>query len=78
MYEQYIRRDIACLKRYSVDGMDASLTAYDPSRARSSFEEMLSDVAEKNYYMIDTYKNSDRITGEYKSITYSAYDNEVS
>lgn len=74
MYEAYLTRDIAKLKCLSVNYTSTDLRVFDPSNARTSFKALWDAVAATNVYLIDIYKSSDRVSGAYKGISYSAYD----
>lgn len=78
MYEFYLEKDIAKLKTYNVNYTATNLKVFDPSNARSTFQSLYDGVVEKNRLLLDQYRNTDRLTGAYKSINYSAYNEEES
>ena len=59
MCEQYMSRDFAHL---------------DPSNARKTFLTMYESVKARNDYLLDVYKNSDRLTGRYSQIDFDSMD----
>jgi len=77
MYEQYMERDIATLKTLNVNFTGTELRVFDPSNARKTFLTMYEAVKERNAYLLDVYKNSDRLTGKYSSIDFSSLDFDV-
>lgn len=74
MYEYYLGRDISYLKLLDVNYTSSDLQVYDPSNARRTFMEMYDDVCEKNRRLLDRYKNTDRLTGQLKTINFDLYD----
>lgn len=74
MYEFYLEKDIAKLKTYNVNYTDTELKVFDPSNARSTFREIYNDVVTRNEHLLDQYRNTDRLTGAFKTIDYAAYD----
>ena len=78
MYERYLFKDIAKLKTWSVNYTAKELTVFSPSEARNSFNTMYENVCARNELLLDTYRNTDRLTGEFKGIDYSSYDEEES
>lgn len=74
MYEFYLDKDIAKLKTLSVNYTSPNLRVFDPSNARTSFRALYGDVCEQNAVLLDTYRNTDRITGAFKGIDYASYD----
>lgn len=76
MYEMYIDRDIAKLKCLSVNYTSTDLRVFDPSNARKTFAELYRMVCEQNARLLDAYRNTNRLTGEYVGINYSAYSEE--
>lgn len=78
MYEFYLAKDIAKLKTYNVNYTATNLKVFDPSNARSTFQSLYDGVVAKNQLLLDQYRNTDRLTGAYKTIDYGAYDEEES
>lgn len=76
MYEFYLEKDIAKLKTYNVNYTSTNLKVFDPSNARSTFQSLYDGVVAKNQLLLDQYRNTDRLTGAYKTIDYAAYDDE--
>lgn len=76
MYEYYLEKDIAKLKTYTVNYTHVDLKVFDPSNARSSFMEMYNSVKAQNEKLLDTYRNTDRLTGAFKAIDFSSYSEE--
>lgn len=74
MYEQYLERDIAYIKTLDVNYTPSALKVFDPSNARSTYLALYKMVHDENERLIDTYKNTDRNTGEMKSLDFSLYD----
>lgn len=77
MYEQYMERDIATLKTLNVNFTGTELRVFDPSNARKTFLTMYEEVRARNAYLLDMYKNTDRLTGFYTSIDFSSLDFDV-
>lgn len=76
MYQQYLERDIAKLKRWNVDYTPTELRVFDPSNARSTFMSMFEYVCTQNEQLMDDYRSKDRETGQYLSIDFAAYDED--
>lgn len=76
MYEFYLAKDIAKLKTYNVNYTATNLRVFDPSNARSTFQSLYDGVVAKNQLLLDQYRNTDRLTGAYKTIDYGSYDDE--
>lgn len=76
MYERYMFRDISKLKTREMNFTSAELKVFDPSNARSTFMSMYNNVCAQNAALLDTYKNTDRLTGEFKGISVVEYDSE--
>lgn len=76
MYEFYLAKDIARLKTYSVNYTSSDLKVFDPSNARTTFQALYDGVVAKNVLLLDQYRNTNRLTGAYKTIDYAAYDDE--
>lgn len=77
MYEQYMARDIAHLKTLNVNFTGTELRVFDPSNARKTFLTMYESVKAQNDYLLDVYKNSDRLTGRYSQIDFGSFDWDV-
>ena len=77
MCEQYMSRDIAHLKTLNVNFTGTELRVFDPSNARKTFLTMYESVKSRNDYLIDVYKNSDRLTGAYSMIDFDSLDFDV-
>lgn len=77
MCEQYMARDIAHLKTLNVNFTGTELRVFDPSNARKTFLTMYESVKARNDYLLDVYKNSDRLTGRYSAINFDAFDWEI-
>lgn len=78
MYEYYMGKDIARIKTFSTNYTAKELNVFSPSEARTSFNSLYRDVCAKNEVLLDTYRNTDRLTGAYKGISYADYDEEDS
>jgi len=76
MFEMYMSRDIAQIKLQNVNFTPTELRVFSPNDARTTFQSLYESVCQKNIDFLDTYKNTDRLTGEYRGITYSNYDEE--
>ena len=76
MFEQYMERDIAYLKRLSVNYTNKELTTFSPDNWRNSFQNMFESVQLKNLALMDKYKNTDRLTGQYRVLDFSSFDAE--
>ena len=76
MYEYYLAKDIAKLKTYNVNYTNTELKVFDPSNARTSFKAMYDGVCAQNEKLLDTYRNTDRLTGAFKGIDFASYDEE--
>ena len=76
MYEYYLEKDIAKIKTYSVNYTHADLKVFDPSNARTSFMEIYNGVKMQNEKLLDSYRNTDRLTGAFKGIDFAAYSEE--
>lgn len=74
MYEFYLEKDIAKLKTYNVNYTSTDMKVFDPSNARSTFQSLYDGVVAKNELLLDQYRNTDRLTGAFKTIDYSSYD----
>lgn len=74
MYEYYLSRDISYLKILDVNYTSSDLQVYDPSNARRTFMEMYQEVCTQNKTLLDRYKNTDRLTGKFKTINFDLYD----
>ena len=77
MYEQYMERDIATLKTLNVNFTGTELRVFDPSNARKTFLTMYEEVRARNAYLLDVYKNTDRLTGFYTSVNFASLDFDV-
>ena len=78
MYECYLSKDIAKLKTYTVNYTHVDLKVFDPSNARNSFMEMYESVRLQNERLLDMYRCTDRLTGQFKTIDFASYDEEDS
>ena len=76
MYRQYLDRDIAYLATLSVNYTSTDLRVFDPSNARKTFAELYMAVCTECDRLIDTYRNTDRISGAYVGIDFDQYDTE--
>lgn len=74
MYEYYLGRDISYLKILDVNYTSSDLRVFDPSNARRTFMEMYQEVCAQNKMLLDKYKNTDRLTGKFKTINFDLYD----
>lgn len=74
MYESYMARDISTLKSKDVNFTGTELRVFDPSNARKTFMAMYQAIIDKNNYLIDVYKSTDRETGVYNQIDFDDYD----
>ena len=74
MFEQYIERDIAYLKKLTVNYTSKELTVFSPDNWRNSFRELYESVKEENEGLLNLYKNKDRMTGAYLTVDFSAFD----
>lgn len=72
MYEYYMFRDVAYLKTQTTNYAPKEVTVFSPDNARTSFMDMYKTVCEHNEHLIDEYRNTDRQTGEYIGVDYSA------
>lgn len=76
MFESYMSRDISKLKCLSVNYTSTDLRVFDPSNARKTFQSMYELVRKENKELLDTYRNTNRLTGDYIGIDFSSYDEE--
>lgn len=76
IFESYLARDIAKLKTQNVNFTPTELRVFDPSNARATFMEMYRSVQEQNKLLMDSYRNTDRLTGAFKTIDFASYDEE--
>ncbi len=76
MYEFYLAKDIAKIKTYNVNFTHTDLKVFDPSNARSTFKELYDMVVARNNLLLDQYRNTDRLTGTFKTIDFAAYVEE--
>lgn len=76
MYEYYLEKDIARLKTYNVNYTSSELRVFDPSNARTSFQALYDDIRGQNLCLLDSYRNTDRVTGEFTSIDFDQYAEE--
>ena len=76
MYEMYLDRDIAKLKTLNVNYTSTDLRVFDPSNARKTFLAMYEFVSGKNNILKTNYSESERDSGSYIGINFSAYDDE--
>lgn len=76
MYERYLFKDIAKLKIWSVNYTSKELTVFSPSEARNSFKNLYDTVCKRNELLLDSYRNTERMTGAFKGIDYASYDEE--
>lgn len=74
MYEFYLEKDISKLKTYTVNYTHVDLKVFDPSGARKTFKSLYDGVVDENKRLLDQYRNTDRLTGKYKTIDYASYD----
>ena len=74
MYRQYLDRDIAYLATLSVNYTSTDLRVFDPSNARKTFASLYNSVCEECDRLVDTYKNTDRVSGAYRGINFDQYD----
>lgn len=78
MYEYYLDKDVAKIKIMDNSFTPTELRVFDKSNLRSSFMALYDDVCQKNLLLLDSYRNTDRLSGSYKSIDFSAYEEEES
>lgn len=76
MYEYYLEKDIAKIKTMDRSFTPTELRVFDASNARTSFKALYDGVCENNRLLLDSYRNTDRLTGQYKGIDFSSYDDE--
>lgn len=76
MYQLYINRDFAKLKTYNVNFTSTDMKVFDPSNARKTFAELYDRISSEVSQLIDDYKNTDRLTGKYRTFDVSLYDTE--
>lgn len=76
MFECYLERDVSKLKCLSVNYAPTDVRVFDPSNARKTFQAMYEFVCSQNALLLDTYRNTDRLTGEYAGINYASFDEE--
>lgn len=74
MFEQYIERDIAYLKRLSVNYTSTELRVFSPDNWRQSFNELYGRVSMQNIGLMNHYRNTDRLTGAYRTINFASFD----
>ena len=67
MYRFYLFRDIAKLKTYNVNFSSSAIKVFDPSNARTTFQNLYNQIAIETDQLIDDYKNTDRVTGRYRT-----------
>lgn len=76
MYESYLSRDISKIKIRNVDYTSTDLRVFDPSNSRATFMDIYNNVRKQNEELLDTYKNTDRMTNDYVGVDYTRYDLE--
>lgn len=76
MFEQYIERDVAYLKRLSVNYTSTELRVFSPDNWRLSFNELYERVHIQNVGLLNQYKNTDRLTGQYRLIDFGSFDTQ--
>lgn len=74
MYKSYLFRDVAKLKTYNVNFTASAIKVFDPSNARTSFESLYKQVELEVNQLIHDYKNTDRLTGQYRTFDPAKYD----
>ena len=74
MYEMYLDRDIAKLKTLSANYTSTDLRIFDPSNARKTFLTLYDYVCRKNEQLKNTYSETDRESGAFLTIDFSAFD----
>lgn len=74
MYEYYLDRDVSLLKLKSVDYTPTEMRVFDPTGARNSFLNMYEQLKRTNEQLLNNYKDTDRLTREYRSFDFSKYD----
>ena len=74
MYQQYMFRDVAKLKCLDVNYTATDLRVFDPSNARSTFNELYKTICEQNNVLIDAYASQNRDTGKYLGIDFLSYE----
>lgn len=77
MYQMYMHRDFAKLKTYNVNFTSTDLKVFDPSNARKTFLEFYEKISEEVDRLKDYYKNTDRLTGKYRTFDVTLYDTEA-
>lgn len=68
MYEYYLAKDISRLKTLSVNYTGTELRVFDPSNARTTFQNLYENVQRENRSLLDSYRNTDRNTGDFVSV----------
>lgn len=76
MYEYYLAKDISRLKTLSVNYTGTELRVFDPSNARTTFQNLYENVQKENRVLLDTYRNTDRNTGSFVSVNDISIDEE--
>lgn len=74
MYEYYLDRDVSLLKLKSVDYTPTEMRVFDPTGARNSFLNMYEQLKRTNEQLLSNYRDTDRLTREYRSFDFSKYD----
>lgn len=74
MYEAYLNRDMAYLKTMNVNFTSTDFRVFDPSNARDTYMDMVKYVHSQNEVLMDIYRNTDRLSGAYKTINFGLYD----
>lgn len=78
MYEYYLEKDISKIKIMDNSFTPTELRVFDKSNLRNSFKALYDGVCQRNLEMLDSYRNTDRLTGAYKGIDFAAFDEEES
>lgn len=74
MHQRYLYRDFSYLKTREVNYTSSDLKVFDPSNARYSFNDMYEKISNENDRLLDTYKNTDRLTGKFRMFDPKKYD----
>lgn len=74
MFQIYMERDIPLLHAFQINFTPEDLNVITPSTERSTYLNLVEKLKKDNDYLLDDYKNRDRLTGKLKNtINYTSY-----
>jgi hypothetical protein len=76
MREKYFEKDFVLLKAFQINFSPKDLQLFSPANERKTFTDMYKDLVDENQIYISNYASRDRLTGKYKMINYSIYNQD--